>query len=249
MSRLIDADNIKEAKFNNVPYVKTTPTDSELELYMRGWNDAIDAIAECEPTVDAVEVIRKPIVGYEAQYEVDVFGRIYALDRVVKVNDNGRIYDKPLKGKLLRQCLSSNGYKTVALTKNGKSKTQYVHRLVAMAFIPNPENHPFINHKDEDRTNNFANNLEWCTNAYNVNYGTAKERRVKKMRGHTSSHAVMIEAFGEKHTRKEWGKKYGISPHTIEKRMRSGWDAEKAITCPLMKNQYAYAERRQDEAH
>lgn len=58
MSRLIDADNIKEAKFNNVPYVKTTPTDSELELYMRGWNDAIDAIAECEPTVDAVEIVR-----------------------------------------------------------------------------------------------------------------------------------------------------------------------------------------------
>ena len=58
MSRLIDANNIKEAKFNNVPCVKTTPTDSELESYMRGWNDAIDAIAECEPTVDAVEVIR-----------------------------------------------------------------------------------------------------------------------------------------------------------------------------------------------
>lgn len=58
MSRLIDANNIKEAKFNNVPCVKTTPTDSELESYMRGWNDAIDAIAECEPTVDAVPVIR-----------------------------------------------------------------------------------------------------------------------------------------------------------------------------------------------
>lgn len=124
-------------------------------------------------------------------------------------------------------------------TKDGICKEFYVHRLVAEAFIPNPDGLPMVNHKDEDKTNNFAENLEWCTNEYNVNYGTAKERRAKKIRGRVSPHAVIVEAFGEKRTRKEWGEMYGVDPHNIERRMSRGWDAEKAITTPLMKNQYA----------
>lgn len=131
-------------------------------------------------TVDAVPVVRKPVKGYEGYYEVDCFGRVYSLDRTVSVNDNGRMYDKPVVGRVMGQTVKSNGYKCVSLTKDGESKAFYVHRLVADAFIPNPDDLPMVNHKDEDKSNNFVENLEWCTNEYNINYGTGKERRAKK---------------------------------------------------------------------
>ena len=143
------------------------------------YSEAIKAL----PIVDAVDVVRKPIKGYEGYYEVDQFGRVFSVDRVIRVNDNGREYDKPIKGGQLKQHMHSKGYKIVCLTKDGKSKNVYVHRLVAEAFIENRNGFPFINHKDEDKTNNFADNLEWCTNEYNVNYGKGKERRRKKIVG------------------------------------------------------------------
>ena len=68
------------------------------------------------------------------------------------------------------------------LSKRGKTKTFKIHRLVASAFIPNPNNLPQVNHKDENKQNNHAENLEWCDCAYNVNYGTANERRVETIK-------------------------------------------------------------------
>ena len=69
------------------------------------------------------------------------------------------------------------------LYKNGKKKTYLVHRLVAIAFLPNPNNLPIINHKDENPSNNNVNNLEWCTVAYNNTYGTARKRASENMKG------------------------------------------------------------------
>lgn len=100
-----------------------------------------------------------------------------------KKNDNGRVYDKPIAGKQMKQTLHDKGYKIVSLTKNGKTKLCFVHRIVAEAFIPNPDNLPMVNHKDEDKTNNFLENLEWCTASYNRTYGKAVERHAKKIRG------------------------------------------------------------------
>lgn len=139
------------------------------------------------PAADVVEVVRKPVPGYEGYYEVDQFGRVYSLERVVSVDDNGRKYRKPISGKLLKQRMHTQGYKAVSLTKAGKTKSVYVHRIVAMAFLPNPNELPFINHIDEDKTNNFVENLEWCTVQYNNTYGGAIERRVAKIRGRTMS--------------------------------------------------------------
>lgn len=73
-------------------------------------------------------------------------------------------------------CKNKGGYGVVHLKKDGKCYTPYVHRLVALAFIPNTENLPQINHKDENKLNNRVENLEWCTNQYNCNYGTRNRR-------------------------------------------------------------------------
>ena len=77
----------------------------------------------------------------------------------------------------LRYVTKPDGYLRVYLCRDGKKKAFYVHRVVAKAFIDNPMNLPFINHKDECKTNNNADNLEWCTQKYNVNYGTCIKRR------------------------------------------------------------------------
>ena len=72
--------------------------------------------------------------------------------------------------------IDRNGYERVGLCKDGKQKQIFVHRLVAEAFIVNPLNKPFINHKDEDKTNNRVDNLEWCTSSENNNYGSRLTR-------------------------------------------------------------------------
>ena len=78
--------------------------------------------------------------------------------------------------KIVTPQLSQYGYYRIGLTKNFKRIHYSVHRLVAKAFIPNPENKPQVNHKDENKINNNVNNLEWCTAKYNANYGTRNER-------------------------------------------------------------------------
>ena len=87
-----------------------------------------------------------------------------------EVSSLGRIRNK--KGNLLRPEETKKGYLRVNLTNNGKTKHYKVHRLVALAFIPNKNNLPQINHKDENKKNNRVGNLEWCDNWYNSHYGS-----------------------------------------------------------------------------
>ena len=110
--------------------------------------------------------IWKPIKGYEGLYEVSNFGRIKSI--------------RFGKEKIMKLQLKKNNYLDISLTKDGKTKRFLIHRLVAEAFIPNPDNLPEVNHKDECKTNNNVNNLEWCDRVYNINYGTCIERRSKK---------------------------------------------------------------------
>lgn len=105
------------------------------------------------------------MVGYEGKYEVSDLGRVRSLN-----------YLRKGKAKLLKQQLDKHGYKRVRLYKDGKAKTLLVHRLVTIAFLPNPNNLPMVNHKDENKTNNNVDNLEWCTVSYNNNYGTKNKR-------------------------------------------------------------------------
>lgn len=109
-----------------------------------------------------------PVKGYEGYYEVSNLGRVRGLDRII-LDKGGRHQVK--KGVVLKPRPDRQGYITVALSIGRKYKTQLVHRLVAEAFIPNPDNLPQINHKDECKSNNTVDNLEWCTARYNCNYG------------------------------------------------------------------------------
>ena len=119
----------------------------------------------------------KDIENYEGYYQVSNLGRVKSKTReVVYCNGNKHIY----YGFELKQSLDTNGYKTVCLCKDNSPKTFKVHRLVAQAFIDNPNNYGYINHKDENKTNNHMNNLEWCDIRYNNTYGTRLERVAKK---------------------------------------------------------------------
>lgn len=111
----------------------------------------------------------KPITGYEGLYAVSDRGDVKSLDRE---NRTGRSYSiHHVEERLLCQLTDKDGYKVVSLSKNGTKKTIRVHRLVASAFIDNTCNYPIVNHKNEDKSDNRAWNLEWCTTMYNNHYG------------------------------------------------------------------------------
>lgn len=91
---------------------------------------------------------------------------------------DGRIYSKYIK-KFLTPIKKTTGYYGVNLYgPSGQRKMYFIHRLIAKIFIPNPNGYPDVNHKDEDKSNNAANNLEWCTESYNEKYGTKKDREM-----------------------------------------------------------------------
>ena len=96
------------------------------------------------------------------------------------ITDDGRVfslnYNHTGKKVELKQNENTQGYKHVCLSKNGKSKTIPVHRIVALSYLPNPDNLPSVNHKDEVKTNNIVGNLEWCSIKYNNTYGTRLEK-------------------------------------------------------------------------
>lgn len=117
----------------------------------------------------------KDVLGYEGLYQVSNKGNVYSVERV---SSQG----KKCGGRILKLGYNRGGYLKVNLYKDGKMKTKIVHRLVAEAFIPNPNNYPEINHIDEVKDNNNIENLEWCTSKYNSNHGTRNERARKKVR-------------------------------------------------------------------
>lgn len=132
--------------------------------YEDGKRDAAAAIEDLQAEVKRLEPKReeiwKDVIGYEGLYQV---------------SDQARVRNN--KGKILKQSVKVGKcvyYKYVKLYKDGQYRQGYVHRMMAECFIPNPDNLPIINHKDEDGTNNRLDNLEWCTVEYNSNYGNAK---------------------------------------------------------------------------
>ena len=112
----------------------------------------------------------KDVNGYEGIYKVSRLGEVKSLDRVIKVSRNGIEYEYPIKGKVLSPTTDIYGYKIVSLSVNGKTKKAKVHRLVAKAFIENTHSYPVINHKNEMKSDNRVENLEWCSVEHNNKY-------------------------------------------------------------------------------
>ena len=115
--------------------------------------------------------IWKDIEGYEGLYKVSNMGRVKSLN-----------YRYTGKEGILKVVKLNNGYLQVQLCKDGKAKGYLVHRLVAQAFLFNPNNLPVINHKDENKQNNKVENLEWCSSSYNNSYNDKGKKIGKKLR-------------------------------------------------------------------
>lgn len=124
--------------------------------------------------------IWKDIEGYEGKYQVSNLGNVRSLN-----------YNRTRGIKALKCWLSGAGYNTITLCLNGRGESFTVHRLVAQTFIPNPNNYPCVNHKNEIKTDNRVENLEWCTYEYNTNYGDC----IQKIKNN-SSNRIGVEVDG-----------------------------------------------------
>ena len=158
----------------------------------------------------------RDIKGYEGLYQVSSYGRIKALA-------NPQMVHRPKSDKFMVLCNEKDGYKIVGLTdRNGTRITKRVHRLVAQAFIPNPNNLKEINHINEIKADNRVENLEWCDTKYNLTYG----HRLDYVRGENSATAKLTErdVLEIRRTYKKGdlqygqsalGKRYGVSHVSI----------------------------------
>lgn len=120
--------------------------------------------------------IWKAVFGYEGLYEVSNYGRVRSLDRIVEQINNGTACKRLYKGKILKLKKENNGYLRAHLSKDGVAKSVAVHRIVAMAFCPNPDNKPAVNHLDCNPVNNSATNLEWVTYKENMQWASSLGR-------------------------------------------------------------------------
>lgn len=158
--------------------------------------------------------IWKTIDGFNGKYLISSFGRV-----MLAKGDEKRI---------ISQQKDKKGYMRVGLYVNHKTINNKVHRLVAATFIPNPNNYPQVNHKDENKSNNHVENLEWCTCKYNIRYGTGKQRAAEKNSGERNNMAKLKEEDvrrirsiyipGDKENgKRKLAEKYHVSYETITK--------------------------------
>ena len=158
-----------ESPYNIQELIEEYLYDNQPKLFIDGQEQSFEFIEESEETEvkkDTEFEIWKDITGYEGIYQVSNFGRIKSLGRFLKRGESKIFVDE----FIMSGGSTPIGYKTVNLTKNKVRKAFSVHRLVAEAFIPNPEGKPEVNHIDGDKLNNNYANLEWCTRRENLQH-------------------------------------------------------------------------------
>lgn len=138
--------------------------------------------------------IWKPIKGYEGYYEISSYGRLRSCDRIIVQGKNFL----HLKGRFMCPSICrSTGYYITTLSRNGIKKRKLLHRLIAKAFIPNPDNKPMIDHINGVRTDNGIENLRWCTNRENLTFPIASENRIK-CKAPISKKVAQIDRYTQK---------------------------------------------------
>lgn len=168
-----------------------------------------------------MEEIFESIKGYEGMYEISNFGRVKSLQKTTKFGLRFKTYPE----KILLPQNNNNGYLKVIL--GGKNK--YIHRLVAEAFIPNPENKPQVNHKDGNKKNNHVDNLEWATSKEDsdhkhsmglVDYSKLSRKGITNGNSKLTNEDVkrIREVYlARKYSRRKLAKEYSVSVNTIDK--------------------------------
>jgi septin family protein len=161
--------------------------------------------------------MRKPVVGYEGIYEVDATGRVFRVEGAIVCRGRWGVMSRVVPAAERKPQIHRNGYRFLVLSKNGKTRTELIHRLVANAFLSNPDNLPEVNHEDGDKTNNAVNNLKWVTKSQNAHH------KVNVLRLHVGDNhpnakvteAIVREIRASKETGVVLAARYGISRCTI----------------------------------
>lgn len=138
----------------------------------------------------------RDIEGYEGLYQVSSLGRVRTLPKPMfyGASSNVRNHESAIRAmRIMKARKKLNGYLQISLFRNGKPRTFTIHRLVAKTFLPNPHKYPYINHKDEDKSNNTVDNLEWCTPSYNIHYGSAIQKLSKAKTNHPSMSKPVLQ--------------------------------------------------------
>lgn len=149
--------------------------------------------------------IWKDILDYEGLYQISNFGNVKALERYINIRDKQAL----LKEKFLKFDDSNLGYRRVTLSKNGKTKRFFVHRLVALHFLDKVEGKDIVNHLDNNPSNNHVNNLEWCTHQENMLHAQKQNRLFEaQSKGGQASAALNRQKILQKYS-DEIGKIYG----------------------------------------
>lgn len=138
------------------------------------------------------------------------------------ISNYGRVYTKNYH-RLMRLALRKKGYLKAQMTSNDVQRAYFIHRLVALAFIPNPNNYPQVNHIDSNPANNHVSNLEWCTNKMNSDHCSQMGRR-KPCEGEKNGSCLLTEKkvlkirekFKRGFTRRMLGDEFGVSPATVK---------------------------------
>lgn len=167
--------------------------------------------------------IWKDIEGLNGLYQISNLGSVRRLYRISKSNrpiKKGK-YDAHLQPIIMKQYLSNYWYPSVCITINKQKFRFKIHRLIAQAFIPNPENKPCINHKNSIPTDNRIENLEWCTHRENMEHAS-RNNRFPERKGVMSARAKLTEyqvrrilRNKEKLKPKQWSTKFMVSVSTI----------------------------------
>ena len=144
--------------------------------------------------METINEIWKPIPKYEGLYEISNFGKIKCLEHKCPGRYPGKF--RTVKEHIMSTVLNkTNGYYYVTLSNKDRGKTYLVHKLVASIFVSNPNNYVIVNHKDENKQNNAASNLEWCTSYYNNTYNNIHLKRKHYVHKHEYLQADLIKSI------------------------------------------------------